>query len=115
MARGDLITGLDDDDEWLPTRLSSFLTWQHKLQLHSFLYANDYLCDGTGYHHPDELQVYPKPAYKKSLFDKRNIIGNQMLTLTSRMQQILFDDALPAAQDESFQVIYVFTGNTKPN
>ncbi|HHA1744806.1 TPA: glycosyltransferase, partial [Enterobacter roggenkampii] len=60
MARGDLITGLDDDDEWLPTRLSSFLTWQHKLQLHSFLYANDYLCDGTGYHHPDELQVYPK-------------------------------------------------------
>ena len=59
MARGDLITGLDDDDEWLPTRLSSFLTWQHKLQLHSFLYANDYLCDGTGYHHPDELQVYP--------------------------------------------------------
>ncbi|AYY06957.1 colanic acid biosynthesis glycosyltransferase WcaA [Enterobacter roggenkampii] len=98
MARGDLITGLDDD-EWLPTRLSSFLTWQHKLQLHSFLYANDYLCDGTGYHHPDELQVYPKPAYKKSLFDKRNIIGNQMLTLTSRMQQILFDDALPAAQD----------------
>ncbi|MDK4550298.1 colanic acid biosynthesis glycosyltransferase WcaA [Enterobacter roggenkampii] len=99
MARGDLITGLDDDDEWLPTRLSSFLTWQHKLQLHSFLYANDYLCDGTGYHHPDELQVYPKPAYKKSLFDKRNIIGNQMLTLTSRMQQILFDDALPAAQD----------------
>lgn len=99
MARGYLITGLDDDDEWLPTRLSSFLTCQHKLQQHGFLYANDYLCDSTGYHHPDELQVYPKPAYKKSLFDKRNIIGNQMLTLTSRMQQVLFDERLTAAQD----------------
>lgn len=99
MARGYLITGLDDDDEWLPTRLSSFLAWQHKLQQHGFLYANDYLCDSTGYHHPDELQVYPKPAYKKSLFDKRNIIGNQMLTLTSRMQQVLFDESLTAAQD----------------
>lgn len=99
MARGYLITGLDDDDEWLPTRLSSFLACQHKLQQHGFLYANDYLCDSTGYHHPDELQVYPKPAYKKSLFDKRNIIGNQMLTLTSRMQQVLFDERLTAAQD----------------
>lgn len=99
LAKGYLITGLDDDDEWLPTRLSSFLACQHKLQQHGFLYANDYLCDSTGYHHPDELQVYPKPAYKKSLFDKRNIIGNQMLTLTNRMQQVLFDESLTAAQD----------------
>jgi glycosyltransferase involved in cell wall biosynthesis len=99
MARGYLITGLDDDDEWLPTRLSSFLACQHKLQQHGFLYANDYLCDSTRYHNLDELHVYPKPAYKKSLFDKRNIIGNQMLTLTSRMQQVLFDECLTAAQD----------------
>lgn len=99
MARGYLITGLDDDDEWLPTRLSSFLACQHKLKQHGFLYANDYLCDSSGYRHPAELRVYPKPAYKKSLFDKRNIIGNQMLTLTSRMQQVLFDERLTAAQD----------------
>jgi len=99
LARGYLITGLDDDDEWLPTRLSSFLACQHKLKQHGFLYANDYLCDSTGYHQLEELQVYPKPAYKKSLFDKRNIIGNQMLTLTSRMQQVLFDESLTAAQD----------------
>nr|EIV2480417.1 colanic acid biosynthesis glycosyltransferase WcaA [Klebsiella aerogenes] len=99
MARGYLITGLDDDDEWLPTRLSSFLAYQHKLQQHGFLYANDYICDSTGYHRSDELQVYPKPIYKKNLFDKRNIIGNQMLTLTSRMQQVLFDESLTAAQD----------------
>ncbi|CZV56299.1 glycosyl transferase family protein [Enterobacter hormaechei] len=99
MAKGYLITGLDDDDEWLPTRLSSFLACQHKLQQHSFLYADDYLCDSTGYKHLNELQVYPKPPYKKNLFDKRNIIGNQMLTLTSRMQQVLFDEHLTAAQD----------------
>ena len=33
MARGDLITGLDDDDEWLPNACPLFL---HQLQLHSF-------------------------------------------------------------------------------
>ncbi|HBC80587.1 MAG TPA: colanic acid biosynthesis glycosyltransferase WcaA [Escherichia sp.] len=99
IARGDLITGLDDDDEWLPTRLSSFLTFQHKLEQHGFLYANDYICDSRGYHHISELQTYPKPAYRKSLFDKRNIIGNQMLTLTDRLRQTLFDEKLSAAQD----------------
>lgn len=99
IARGDLITGLDDDDEWLPTRLSSFLSFQYKLEQHGFLYANDYICDSRGYHHINELQTYPKPAYRKSLFDKRNIIGNQMLTLTDRMRQTLFDERLSAAQD----------------
>jgi len=99
IARGDLITGLDDDDEWLPTRLSSFLSFQYKLEQHGFLYANDYICDSRGYHHISELQTYPKPAYRKSLFDKRNIIGNQMLTLTDRMRQTLFDERLSAAQD----------------
>lgn len=99
IARGDLITGLDDDDEWLPTRLSSFLCFRYKLEQHGFLYANDYICDSRGYHHISELQTYPKPAYRKSLFDKRNIIGNQMLTLTDRMRQTLFDEKLSAAQD----------------
>lgn len=58
MARGYLITDLDDDDEWLPTHLSFFLSYQHKLEFHSFLYANYYLCDGSVYRHPEELQVY---------------------------------------------------------
>ncbi|WP_437430813.1 colanic acid biosynthesis glycosyltransferase WcaA [Yokenella regensburgei] len=99
MARGYMITGLDDDDEFLPTRLSSFLAFEYKLQHHGFIYADDYLCDSKGYERLEELRVYPKPAYKKRLFDKRNIIGNQMLTLTSRLQEILFDENLTAAQD----------------
>lgn len=99
MARGHLITGLDDDDEWLPTRLSSFLACRHKLEHHAFLYANDYLCDSSGYDSLGELKNYPKPAYKKRLFDKRNIVGNQMLTLTGRMRKTLFDEKLSAAQD----------------
>ncbi len=99
MAKGYLITGLDDDDEWLPTRLSSFVAYQYKLETHAFLYANDYLCDSSGYQNISELKNYPKPAYKKSLFDKRNIIGNQMLTLTDRLRKTLFDEKLSAAQD----------------
>ena len=109
MARGDLITGLDDDDEWLPTRLSSFLTRQHKLQLHSF--CTQMIISVTV---PDIIILMNYRCIRnrliKSLFDKRNIIGNQMLTLTSRMQQILFDDALPAAQDYD-----AFIGLQKPS
>lgn len=99
MAKGYLITGLDDDDEWLPTRLSSFVSYQYKLKTHAFLYANDYLCYTCDYQNISELKNYPKPAYKKSLFDKRNIIGNQMLTLTDRLRKTLFDVKLSAAQD----------------
>ena len=99
MAKGYLITGLDDDDEWLPTRLSSFVAYQYKLETHAFLYANDYLCESNSYQNLSELKDYPKPAYKKSLFDKRNIIGNQILTLTDRLRKTLFDEHLSAAQD----------------
>jgi len=38
-ANGQYLTGIDDDDEWTPNRLSTFLAHQHHLVTHSFLYA----------------------------------------------------------------------------
>lgn len=99
LATGYLITGIDDDDEWLPNRLSSFLEHQQALTLHGFLYADDYICDTKQYSNVDELRLYPKPAFTKELFNKKNIIGNQMFTLTSRLKEVLFDTQLLAAQD----------------
>jgi len=99
LAKGDFITGLDDDDEWLSSRLSSFLSYRYKLNYHGFLYAGDYLCESASYDSIDDLKIYPKPNYKKSLFDKKNVIGNQVFTVTSRMQKVLFDTELTAAQD----------------
>jgi len=99
LATGYLITGIDDDDEWLPNRLSSFLDYQQALSRHGFLYADDYICDKTQYSSLEELRLYPKPEYTEKLFAKKNIIGNQMLTLTSRLKEVLFDSQLLAAQD----------------
>ncbi|XPE36338.1 glycosyltransferase [Shigella flexneri] len=33
----------DDDDEWIPNRLSVFLAHKQQLVTHAFLYANDYV------------------------------------------------------------------------
>lgn len=99
MAQGTFIAGIDDDDEWLPNRLSSFLLQRHKLQQHAFLYADDYLCDKPQFTSLQELHLYPKPAFTQNLFNKKNIVGNQVFTLTERLQNTLFDARLSAAQD----------------
>lgn len=98
-ARGRYITGIDDDDEWTPDRLSVFLAHKHQLVTHAFLYANDYVCEGEVYAQPASLPLYPKSPYSRTLFYKRNIIGNQVFTLASRFKACLFDVELKAAQD----------------
>lgn len=98
-ARGRYITGIDDDDEWTPDRLSVFLAHKHQLVTHAFLYANDYVCEGEVYAQPASLPLYPKSPYSRTLFYKRNIIGNQVFTLASRFKACLFDVDLKAAQD----------------
>lgn len=98
-AKGEFITGIDDDDEWTPNRLSVFLEHKHQLVTHAFLYANDYVCKGEVYSQPASLPLYPKSPFSLKNFYKRNIIGNQIFTYTKRFQDCLFDVALPAAQD----------------
>ncbi|UYW74409.1 glycosyltransferase [Pseudocitrobacter faecalis] len=51
-SKGQFITGIDDDDEWTPNRLSVFLAQKHQLVTHAFLYANDYLCQGKSTRSP---------------------------------------------------------------
>lgn len=98
-AKGRFMTGIDDDDEWTPDRLSHFLEHQHQLVTHAFLYANDYVCEGEVYSQPASLPLYPKAAYTRRRFYKRNIIGNQVFSFAQRFQECLFDINLKAAQD----------------
>lgn len=98
-AQGKYIAGIDDDDEWLPNRLTAFMQHQHLLTKFSFLYADDYVCENKNYTSIEELRLYPKPAFTPKLFCKRNIVGNQIFTLTQRLRHILFDVNLSAAQD----------------
>jgi len=99
LATGSLITGIDDDDEWLPNRLTSFIEKNDELHKHAFLYADDYICESKTYNDLAQLRLYPKPEYNEKLFDKKNIVGNQIFTLTVRLQDGLFDTHLSAAQD----------------
>lgn len=98
-AKGEFITGIDDDDEWMPERLSTFLEHKHQLVTHAFLYANDYLCEGQVYSQPASLPLYPKSPWSLKLFYKRNIVGNQVFTYAWRFKSCLFDTELAAAQD----------------
>lgn len=93
-ARFDLVTGLDDDDEWLPDRL-----WQMMAALRpgvGFVAASDIVerSNGTRY-------LARRPArITHDMLLCRNVVGNQVL---ARKADILacggFDESLPASQD----------------
>ncbi len=86
LAQGEYITGIDDDDEWTPNRLSASSPIKQQLVTHAFLYANDYVCQGEVYSQPASLPLYPKSPYSRRLFYKRNIIGNQVFTWAWRFK-----------------------------
>jgi glycosyltransferase involved in cell wall biosynthesis len=94
LASGQYITGLDDDDEFLPTRLVSLLE----------AYCDDYafVCQGFYWHYGSIKKAVDTQAMNISLlqmFDY-NYASNQVFTLTSRLQQIGgFDAKFPACQD----------------
>ncbi len=78
-AQGHYITGIDDDDEWTPNRLSVFLAHKHQLTTHAF-YANDYVCEGECLLSACQpaAAVSEIPLFAPLNLAKRNIIGNQV-------------------------------------
>jgi glycosyltransferase involved in cell wall biosynthesis len=94
LARFDLVTGLDDDDEWLPDRLGQMVAALGPNI--GFVAASDIIeCDDGTRH------VARRPAHiTHDALLRRNIVGNQVLT---RRADILacggFDESLAASQD----------------
>lgn len=99
-ARGEFITGLDDDDLFLPHRIELFVTYWEMLRLAGampvFLYAQDLLIDGEGM-----KRCSRKPSgVDLTKLCEANCIGNQVFTTrTALLDAGLFDEALPAWQD----------------
>lgn len=92
-ANGELITGLDDDDRFLPDRLGEFMsTWSEERRV---LAAEDYFVSG------DRRFRWNKPphvSFEDILF--RNLIGNQVFTKTEYLRDLGgFDENLTASQD----------------
>lgn len=98
-ARGEWVTGLDDDDRFTPERLARFLA--HAAQLdaagerYSGLYSTELI---ESEHRSYTLDKKPVVSFE-SLFH-HNHIGNQMFARRATyLEAGLFDEAMPAWQD----------------
>jgi glycosyltransferase involved in cell wall biosynthesis len=94
IASGELITGLDDDDEMEPDHLqqlhAAFLPTYSLVSTSSRIVANDF--------HRIENKGHQLISLDDILY--RNIVGTQALTLTSRLQALGgFDPTLCSGQD----------------
>lgn len=94
-AKGQFITGLDDDDEFFPSRIKQMVeNWNDK---YSALCSSIEVDDGGG-----EISYLDREIGEISLNSllKRNVVGSQIFTKTSNFRAIEgFDIAFPAWQD----------------
>jgi glycosyltransferase involved in cell wall biosynthesis len=96
-ARGEFITGLDDDDFFHKNRISAFVDfWPNKSQKSVGLFADSdvLLCNGKVI-----TTNRPKSVFKKDIIDS-NFVGNQIFTKTTFFKKSGgFDESFPAWQD----------------
>ncbi|WKX27169.1 glycosyltransferase [Tatumella ptyseos] len=95
IAKGEFITGLDDDDEFTPERIELFIK-------HFNSTADDIICTGRVYF---DGEKYKKGNQSEGyitieMLSNANLIGNQIFTRTSYMKEVnCFDTNFPAWQD----------------
>ncbi len=99
-AKGHFVTGLDDDDEFLPERISSFVSYWNLLTSHgaspACLYSQDIWMQNGAFHQATHKRSFVSAA---ELFEY-NYIGNQVFAPKAHFIDAgLFDEQLPAWQD----------------
>lgn len=93
-AQGRFVTGIDDDDEMLPSRIM--------LLLRAFDDRYVFVCSGAyidfgGWRKPVRTSRLEITLERELSCDE---VGTQVLTLTERMQEIgMYDEQMPATQD----------------
>ncbi|MBO3672640.1 glycosyltransferase [Acinetobacter soli] len=96
-AKGEFITGLDDDDYFLENRLQNFIDNISLLNHNIFIFSN-MLFDKNG-------KLRKKSSFRPKIVEKKhliygNYIGNQIFCYTSSIKKIQgFDEDLKAWQD----------------
>ncbi|PRD16792.1 glycosyltransferase [Pantoea coffeiphila] len=94
-ADGEYITGLDDDDEFLPTRIEDFVISEH-LDNHAFLCAGHLTKTSRGVF----KQTIQEGVITLSQLLSKNLVGNQVFTETKKLRESGgFDEKMPAWQD----------------
>lgn len=96
-ANGEFITGIDDDDYFIESRISDFVNyWYLKNDDCIALYSNNLLKTNDKTYRTSRK----KPSCTAKDLILYNCIGNQIFTKTSYMKSISgFDDEFPAWQD----------------
>ncbi|HBW1581920.1 MULTISPECIES: glycosyltransferase [Klebsiella pneumoniae complex] len=95
IAKGKYITGLDDDDEFLPERIEKFIGFinnnTYQLVCSNLFYKSDgFMSKGERY----------SGVISKKMIGYRNMIGNQIFSETCLIKDIGgFDEKAPAWQD----------------
>ena len=95
LAQGELITGLDDDDYFLPHRLEFFLDyWVNKKREDSIaLFTSNIKSEKSN--QAKEHSLFSKKYFKKDDLLFANYVGNQIFTETKTLRQV-------SGLDESF-------------
>lgn len=108
IAKGQLITGLDDDDYFLPERISSFVdAWHTKPDKCICLFSNRLVLNKNGH-----AKIKAPKYINKEMTFLRSYIGNQAFAETVVVKKIHgFDTNLPAWQDFDFCLSLLSLGN----
>lgn len=105
MARGDFVTGLDDDDTFLPERIGAFMDYWTLLisrgERPACLYAQDvWMTNGAR-----QRITRKQSAVTADALFRYNYIGNQVFAPRAHFLEAgLFDERLPAWQDLEFLI-----------
>ena len=100
LAQGELITGLDDDDYFLPHRLEFFLDyWVNKKREYSIaLFTSNIKSEKSN--QAKEHSLFSKKYFKKDDLLFANYVGNQIFTETKTLRQVSgFDESFCMWQD----------------
>ncbi|WP_444945091.1 glycosyltransferase [Microbulbifer sp. ZKSA006] len=94
LAWGEYVTGVDDDDEWLPGRLSGLHSaYSEKL---AFVYSDDVFVFSDGSRKPT---ARPEVVTLSSI-RYQNDVGNQVFSSLEKFKNVgFFDESLTSAQD----------------
>lgn len=101
-AKGDFVTGIDDDDYFKKNRIESFITHWEKKNIETQVLFSKYI-----FKKPNNIYYYPKFLNKKKLRAVKHTdifanfyLGSQVFTTTDNLRKIDgFDPLLPAWQD----------------